>query len=354
LRARRFGYGVSRIRGMKARILTTENYDALLKASDLAGALQILRGSAYASCMEPLAGKEFDLTSFEKELWRDFIEDYRGVLGYITGKWRDFLVLNYNRFEAEYVKAVFRAFYGGGPPDEMFQQLASVGRFTPEFCTGLLKKGAPAKILEDSVEDRALRQKLLQCLPKCEEAKSSLPIETAIDNYYFTALWKLMESLPRQDRVLIRRIIGTEIDVSNINFVLRAKLTGLEPDFIASALIPIRFKLGDELDKSVHSPTVWEAVKALATGRYGNVLLDLAAICEQKHSVFPAEMALKRLLISENLVAFLQYPFQLGPLLAYLNLKFQETKDIQAILIGKANNVPADRIVGSLVLYGVV
>jgi len=324
----------------------------LLKASGVAGALQVLRGAAYASCVELFAGKEFDLTSVEKELWKTFHEVYGRVLGYINGKWRDFLMLNYVRFEAECLKAVFRAFYGGIPPDEAFQQLASVGRFTPEFCTGLLKKGVSEKILEGSVEDRALRQKLRQFLPKCEEVKSSLPIETAIDNYYFTALWEYIESLPKQDRALVRRVIGTEIDVSNINFVLRAKLTGLEPDFINPMLIPIRFKLGEELDKSVHAPTVWEAMKTLATGRYGNVLKESIAVCEQRRSVFPAEIALKQMFMAENLIPFAHYPFQVGPLLAYLNLKFQETKDVQALLIGKANNVPAERILESLVMYG--
>jgi len=352
--AREYGSAVAHVRGMKSHLLTTENYETLLKTEGIQGVLQTLRGTFYASQTEALAGKKFDMIMFEKQLWKDFDDVYRRVLSYASEAARNFLTCDYNRYEAECLKAIFRTVYGGMPLDEALPQMVPVGRFTLEFCANLLKEAIPRKILEKAVENMALRQELIRALPKSEKEGTPLPIEIALDNFYYTELWGGIKRLEQLERPAVKRIIGTEIDVNNINIVLRAKLTGLPPSAINDLLIPISFRLDAELSKSVHASTVWEALKILASGTYGKILRELIAVCEQKNSVFLAEMALKRLLATENLATFMGYPFQVGILLAYLNLKFYETKDLRAVLIGKFNDISAERIAELLVLYGLV
>lgn len=351
-KALRYGCVVAHVRGMKSYLLTTGNYDALLKATGVQGVLQVLRGTFYTSQTEAL-GKKFDMITFEKQLLNDFNDVYRRVLFYANKAARNFLTCDYSRYEAECLKAILRAVYGGMPSDEALYQLVPVGRFTPELCADLLKE-APRKIIEKAVDDMGLRQELIRALPKSEKEGTSLPVEIAIDHFYYSELWDCIQNLEKSDIPIVKRIIGTEIDVNNINIVLRAKSTGLPPSVINDLLVPIRFRLGTDLSNSVHASTVWEALKILASGTYGKILGESISVCEHENSIFPAEMALKRLLAIVNIDTFIGYPFQVGILLAYLNLKFLEVRDLQAILIGKVNELSSERVAVLLVLYGLV
>ena len=48
--------------------------------------------------------------------------------------------------------------------------------------------------------------------------------------------------------------------------------------------------------------------------------------------------------IRENTRVFLSYPFHIGTVLAFLNLYLAEIQNLKAVLIGKVENVPANKI----------
>jgi vacuolar-type H+-ATPase subunit C/Vma6 len=56
------------------------------------------------------------------------------------------------------------------------------------------------------------------------------------------------------------------------------------------------------------------------------------------------ELALKRFLVQRCSRTFVGYPFGIGPLLAFLNLKYFEALDIRTILLGKKEKKSAEAL----------
>jgi len=329
--------------------LKATEYETLIKASDERDTLRILSGTVYAPYVINLPTEEFSLLAFENALLKSYYDVYERVMSYTTGIARDFLAKVYRRYELTCLKFVLRAFLTKVPLKEIATYITPIGSFTPQICADLLKKKEPKEII-DMVKEDNLKVKLLSALEKCAQLHSSIPAESAIDQYFFTTLWKLVGQFDDWDRRTIR-ILGTEIDMSNINILLRGKAIGLNPSTIKELLIPIRYRLGSELEYSLNTPTALDTLRALTSGHYSDQLSSAIAACEREKTILLTELILKRHFLKENLGVFGGYPFQIGTLLAYLNLKFYEISDVRAIVVGKWNRLTSERIKELLVLY---
>lgn len=336
---------------MKANLLQTTEYEALIKAINEEDALRILSGTTYASLASNLSTKEFDLSKFERALLESYYEVYERVMSFAVRAAKAFLQKVYQRYELACLKSIIRAFYADMPRGEAMIYMTPIGSFDVEVCANLLKKRELREVIE-VVKETKLKMKLLESMEKSTRLHSSLPLECVIDKYCFAVLWELANQLKGWDKQPVIRILGMEIDLTNINILIRTKSMGLDISTTKSLLIPIRYRLGLEFESSLNMLTALDALRTLATGYYSNPLLDIISICEGEETILPVELALKRYYLRENLKVFGGYPFHVGTLLAYLNLKYYEVRDIRAVIVGKFNRLPPEKIKDVLILYG--
>jgi len=335
---------------MKASLLKTTEYEALIKAINEQDALRILSGTTYAPLSSSLSTKEFDILKLERTLLESYYTVYEHVISFAVGVAKAFLQKVYQRYEFACLKSIIRAFYADVPRGEALIYVTPIGSFDVEVCADLLRKRELREVIE-VVRETKLKVKLFEAIEKSMRLHSSLPLECAIDKYCFTILWELANQLKDWDKRTVR-ILGTEIDLTNINILLRTKSMGLDISTTKSFLIPVQYRLGFEFESSLNMLTALDALRTLATGYYSNPLLDTIPICERKETILPVELALKRHYLKENLKVFGGYPFHVGTLLAYLNLKYYEVGDIRALIVGKFNRLPPEKIKNLLILYG--
>lgn len=350
-RASRYGYAVSRVRGMKASLLKTTEYEALIKAISEQDALRILSGTTYAPLSSSLSTKEFDILTLERALLESYYAVYERVMSFAVGAAKAFLRRAYQRYEFACLKSIIRAFYADVPREEAMIYVTPIGSFDIEVCADLLRKRELREVIE-KIRETKLKAKLLESMEKSMRLHSSLPLECEIDKYCFAVLRRLANQLKDWDKQPVKRILGMEIDLTNINNLIRTKSMGLDILTTKSFLIPIRYRLGFEFESSLNMLTALDALRTLATGYYSNPLLDIISTCERGETILPVEIALKRHYIKENLKVFGGYPFHVGTLFAYLNLKYYEVGDIRAVIIGKFNRLPPEKIKDLLILYG--
>ena len=72
----------------------------------------------------------------------------------------------------------------------------------------------------------------------------------ALDQYYFTQIWKVKDKIFRGlDRREMTDIYGRKFDMLNLNWIYRSKkYYRMEPNQIYPLLIPVRYKLSREED----------------------------------------------------------------------------------------------------------
>jgi vacuolar-type H+-ATPase subunit C/Vma6 len=107
-------------------------------------------------------------------------------------------------------------------------------------------------------------------------------------------------------------------------------------------MIPIRYKLAQEIEAAIEAVTAAEGIQALSTSYYGRIISSVGPECERERTLLPLELEMKRFLAERCSRVFIGYPFGVGPLLAFLKLKYFEALDVRAIFLGKRDRMPIE------------
>jgi len=349
-RAARFGYLNARVRGLRSKLLTPQDYDSLVRAKDVADAIRILSETTH---LQPLAGiarrEDLEIPNLENALAQSYYETFERVIKYADETTRPILDDFFEKHEAVCLKSLLRMIITRTPVEKSMDYIIPVGRFTPEMCRRAITT-RDAREVAALASDEDLRDEILKKLPECEKSGSSLPIEASIEKYVFEKIWNSTIHLEGIDLKNTQRLVGTEIDADNMMMLVRAIHLGLNGEMTKGFLVPIRFRIGDLLDKALGSKNPFEAMRTLSRGAY-HVDPVVVSESEASRSTLPWELALRKVIVHESSIMFLGYPLQVAIPLAFLNLKFFEIGDIRTILVGKKSGADPSKIASSLVAY---
>jgi vacuolar-type H+-ATPase subunit C/Vma6 len=193
------------------------------------------------------------------------------------------------------------------------------------------------------VEDESFKGFLL---PKLTAEGTRIQTISAIDQYYFTKLWAASNLPDPLDAQSARSLIGEAIDHVNMLVAFRSRLMGLDARTASTMMIPVNYGLSQSFDELPEANNTWNLARILEKTRYANILetavgFDAAAV----------QYALNRTHANTRFNTFAGSPFNVGLALAFLFLKNYELRDLFALINAKANNVPSERALESLILY---
>ena len=331
--ASKYAYSVARVRAKRAFMLKPEDYETLLRAPNIHQALAHLR---LISDLGRDIPQTEDVYEIEKHLANKFVEILGTLIESVTWRpSRDFLELILAKYEYETLKALLKAKFLGMPENEAMLMTPPLGRYGGTMYTSLLS----AKNVDQAVDlvpEAELKPILVEALREAGTLKSPLPIEAAMDKWLYTRLWGRVVNLGGDDKKWARHLLGIEVDIKNILTLVRGKFLGLQPSIIEKILLPLCYKLPSDL-KNLASQPLSSMLQAIAASYYGKAVSPLA------RDAVEVEKALEMLWIKENEDVFLHYPFTLGLIYAYVNLKYVELRDLRAILFSKLMNLPLQK-----------
>jgi vacuolar-type H+-ATPase subunit C/Vma6 len=221
--------------------------------------------------------------------------------------------------------------------------LVPAGKFTKERCKELIEARNPNRAV-DMLDDEALKNFLA---PRLTAERSGMAALSTIDQYYYTRLWTASNLPDPLDAQSARALIGELIDNLNILLCFRARIIGLDAKSTSDLLIPVNYALGRSLTELTESTNVQNLSRVLEKTRYAKAL-ETSSLSNTSAS--EVELGLYRSHAIACLNAFAGSPFNVGLTLALLFLKSYELHDLFSIINGKANSVPADRVLASLIL----
>jgi V/A-type H+-transporting ATPase subunit C len=346
---RRYAFINAKLRARLTKLLDEKVIDRIIEAPTIDDALLFLRGTSF-SALENLFNTTGDFKAGELELFRQEVRLYIELKKYVDGEVLEIvraLALNY---EIETLKNALRLFFDrtvrGRSVDDQMRYLFTE-RIEHEIDT--------VKIAAAENLDRVVA--LLSSSPYAdivdehrEEVvgeKTLFPLEIALDRFYHANLLEKTGELRGRDREVALRLIRIEIDLLNINWIIRFRsMYKLPLERALQYLIPSGFTIDQAAVREAYaSEKVIGILQGIVKKKYPSLAALLNAPPADTNSrLLLIERILHEILMIEVEKILSGYPFSIGIVLAYFILKRNEIRRLAAVLNAKQYRLAKQRI----------
>lgn len=224
-RLRTYSFINAKLRTRIGMLLDDAFFKNALRSGSLEGALGALRNTQYADVAE-IYDRTGDLKMCERALAEREVGILAEIERYVEDEVEDIVQALALRYETDTVKQAVRLWFHrthrehglSGVPHYMPRgdvihpiNVDAIAQADTLDTVAETLKGTPyADILRGTAED-------------VEKSLSIFPVEIALDRYYFRTLGAAVASLPPKDAEIARKLIGVEIDLQNIDMVIRLR-----------------------------------------------------------------------------------------------------------------------------------
>jgi V/A-type H+-transporting ATPase subunit C len=326
----KYAFANAKIRAMLSFLLPTGNFNLLMETRDLNEALDILKKTPYSVVLEKFQPEDTNIVHLEKEFLKYDLSIYQKVENILSGKGeREFVSLLRQRYELEEIKVFLRIWH---------QKLAVSWEdyvVDPKICFVIdFKKLLSASSIEEFIlllDHTPYKAALLAGRERYKEKNSSFYLEASLDLDYYRRLLACIEKLTSVDKNVARRILGIEVDMENINWLIRLrKYYSLGIGEMLEWFIPGGQWVNKEAVRKYYvTDGLTKVVESVSFGPYAKIK-DLV-----QENVAMVENFLYEILLGQVRSALSGFPFTIGTVMGYLILKRQETKNIISLLNAK-------------------
>ncbi|TFG49594.1 MAG: hypothetical protein E4H40_02705 [Candidatus Brocadiia bacterium] len=345
----KYAYINAKLRARISMILPAEMLSQLAKAASLDALLVILRNTPFG-VLEEIYTETGDIKLAELELLKNEIALFKDISKYIHKTSKQLVEALLYQFEIDTFKNAIRLYFdrkirkridGAGIHYIIYEPIIH------EMPMDLIISAESFDEIAGLCSGTAYSDIIKEYGPAVEAESSLFNLEVALDHFYYDNLLAAVNKLDSDDRVVALRLIGVEIDLQNISWIIRFKeFYNLPMEAVLAAIIPGGFSLDRKvMDELYHaqnvSPVLQEFVKkklpdlsTLLTSQVSDVTSRLLLIGRILDEIRQHEVS--RILAG--------YPFNIGIILAYFVLKRDELKKIRMLLNAKQYGQQQERI----------
>ena len=343
----------AKLRARISKILPEETFTNLTKAPALDEALAVLRDTPFAN-LEAVYSATGDIKQAELQLLRDEIDLYRNLKQYIHKNSLELVDALLYQFEIDNLKNAIRLKF-----DRRIRK-RSIDAGVHYIVYDRIIHDTPIDIIMnaddfDEIAGVCLGTPYSRIIKKYShtvESKGSLfRMEIAFDHFYYGNLLAAIDKLDRTDRAIAVRLVGVEIDLQNINWIIRLKnFYDLPLDAVLATIVPGGFNLNQAIIGELYEAQNVESVlQGFVKGRYPTLSTLLSAQASDSTSRLLLIRRMLRQIIKHEIQRILTgYPFTVGIILSYFIMKQDELRKIRMILNAKQYGVQPERIEGMI------
>ncbi|ACL70692.1 V-type ATPase subunit [Halothermothrix orenii] len=336
----------AKVKALFGKMLSEEDYNNLINQKSVQDIFDYLyQNTHYREYLEELAGVEIHRRQLERTLKKNFIRDFKAILRYLTGPIRDFFKFFLIKFEIEDLKMLLRTsliehdeeylkntlVYMGIYEDISLDRLTSINNYHD-----LLEvfKGTQYYDTLERFEERYMKDKNL------------FPIEMTLDFNYFIKLAQLVRRLRGEDYRIIRDLLGTQVDLLNIQWIYRTKrYYNLNTEEILNYTIPIHYRLSaKDLKNLSQSSQEEEIFNYLSKTDYDELFSPVA---HDKSILF--EKYFLSYLLKKAYHTKISGTSNVGVIISYTFIKEYEIRDIITVVEGVRYSLRSEDIKNYLI-----
>jgi len=344
-----YDYVNARIKGMKSCLLNSSVFETLILKPDVEAIITELGSTAYKDEIEKASVQYSGIKCIEVALRKDFTNAFRKILGYTKGDLAEkYLKILLSRWDVQNIKTVLRGKNIHVTAAEILECLVPAGELDDMTLTEMINQ-PDVKAVIDLLATWGIEysKPLTHHIKEYAEKRDLAILEYAIDRFYYeNALYGVQGD--SYDDVLIKDIVSTEIDVTNIKTVLKMIRDKIEVEEAQMFLIEGGRSLDSEkLVAMIRTGTLEGAIKHLETTPY-HFLSKLAG--EDKAGMISMyEKELEKYLIKRGISRFLGDPLSIAIAIGYIWAKYNEITNIRIIARCKTADIPEKELRGELV-----
>jgi len=339
----------AKLRARISKILSDQMFDQLAKAPSLDAALALLRETPFAR-LEEMYSATGDLKQAELQLLKDEIELYTNVKQYVH---RDSLALVdalLSQFEIDNLKNAIRVFFDAKlrhRPADAGTHYILYDRIIHDLPIDIIVHAESFDEIAGVCEATPYGPVVRKYSLTVESEGSLFRMEIALDHLYYQNLLSAIAKLAPRDRGIALRFAGVEIDLQNINWIIRFKhFYDLPLEAVMAAIVPGGYNLNKAVIEELYRvQNVTSALQGFVKSKYPGLSPLIAAQTPDSTS----RLLLIRRIMEEIMKHEVQriltgYPFTIGILLAYFVLKRNELNKVRIILNAKQYGIKPERI----------
>ena len=339
----------AKLRARISKILPDEMFDQLAKAPSLDEALALLRETPFAG-LEEIYSRTGDLKQAELELLKSEIELYRNIRQYLHHNSMELVDALLTQFEIDNLKNAIRIYFNRKirkRSDDISIHYILYDRIIYEMPIDIILNAENFDEIAGVCEGTPYSQIIRKYSHTVESEGSLFRMEIAFDHFYYKNLLSSIDKLDKRDRTIALRLTGVEIDLQNINWIIRFKnFYDLPLEAVLAAIVPGGFNLDRAImDQLYSAQNVTSVLQKFVKNKYPG----LSALLSSHTSDSTSRLLLIRRILEEIMKHEVQriltgYPFTIGIILSYFMLKRNELKKIRIILNAKHYCVEEERI----------
>ncbi len=355
-------YCVAKISAWEARMIPESRLFEFVDAAKVSNVLTGLDDTSYRTHISGVQrGEEINVVAVERALKEHLREDFSELIGAIPKERKEVIIKFIKRADLYNLKALVTAIHNRAPKEKRREEMFPSPTLSQERLDLLASAETPEDLLKylegteyfgafsDALErykDRGL-QALLSALDKAYY--SSLWEEVAGGRERLS-VWKKIKGLKtalerREQRQVLKKIIGYEIDAVNIKIVLRLKKEGALLEDIESMLILPSYELPEStLRWMAAAKDIRTVVEGISHTIYGPILAKALPEAEASGSLVPLEKALDAGWLKVCKWMSATKFFSLAPVLSYIRLKEMEARNLRTIIRLKVDKVEPEKI----------
>jgi len=300
---------------------------------------------------------EIDSVSLEEALLENYVKTCKKLIKFSVGDIRSLLLAVLKKFEVSNVKAMLRAVKAKMDVDEAMKYIIPVGALDKNRCRAILTGSESIEDVINSLLDLEYGLIMKDVLNEHERIEDLLPLEVALDKARYQGIWKSVEKLKGLDKIIAKGVLGIEMDAINVKIVLRYKAMGVSQDQIKDYLMPASLIDEEALEEATEATDVKSAIEFLLRVAenaknpfYQNIFTQMLKECDAPLSRLEAILDKASLKMSLYMLKEHTRYYNIGFILAFLNLKWMEIKNLRCIIKGAERKSPPSQVRKLLVL----
>ncbi len=348
---KRYAYINARLRGRLSQLLTDDFFHRLADCESLSSAMALLKNSKYDNLVN-LYEDTGDIRTCENALYMTEVDLYRDLYARVDKSLQPFIQKLTVFYEVDNLKNLLRLWF------DRKVRGRDINAYTGYVFREKIESSLPIDGLINAEEISDVVT-LLQGTPYMEPVargasesfkKGSLfPVELELDKVYYESLWKSIETLPRKDREPARTAIGSQIDLINLNTVVRLKhYFELDSGKILSSLIAGGLRLNRKILTEELGAEEFDHAGLLKRYFPEYAALISTDSSAARDSLSFMETAYETVMDGESRKALRGYPFSIGVILAYVHFSKKEIARLMLVLNAKYYRLSPERVRGLL------
>jgi vacuolar-type H+-ATPase subunit C/Vma6 len=301
---------------------------------------------------------EFNSISMEEALLENYAQTLNKLLKYSRGDVENVLLAIVGKLVISNVKTLLRAAKTEMEIDETVKHIIPVGSLNKDQYRNILSSSSS---LESTVEllvksdlDPAIRELIVQ---KKINENSLLVLELALDRAAFRMIFASIEKLKGLDNLIAKNVLGIEADAINLKVIFRCKMQNYPKDRVKEYFMP-SFVFNEEVfERALELPDIksiaeymLEVSERTNNPFYSDMFAHISKHCKSSLSELEKILEITSLKTSLNIMKkYLKY-YNIGYVLAFLNLKWFEIRNLRCLIVGSERGIAAELIQRFLVL----